>query len=262
MDHKRERMCHPKMTYIKLEEELEYNIGRKEELKIDVRKLEKQIEDIRLVNWNNAKAQMETERELSDIKSKMEILEKENKELKAVNNKTNMEEMQSEIGKLQETINLLMDENTNTVSNLESENRNLRTQIHNLLICEECGIRFNSKLEMDTHIRSKHPFNRPKCNKCSKCFENEVLLSNHISSIHPAKEFKCDICDKSLKSEEDLNSHIKRQHPSKKEVSEVYKKFNELNSKLSKQKLKIYDDILIIKQREQMENSKCKCKGT
>ena len=67
MDKQRNRTGHNNFSYYEIQEELEYNIGRKEDLKAEVRKLEKHNKAIRELNWKNATAQMKTERELGEF---------------------------------------------------------------------------------------------------------------------------------------------------------------------------------------------------
>ena len=88
-------------------------------------------------------------------------------------------------------------------------------------------------------------------------------VAKHLGSL-----CQCDVCDQCFNTKDDLETHIvKRNHNNEKvnelqKKNELQKRLNELNSKVGNQKMKIYDDILLLKQREEKENRKCKCKGS
>ena len=110
-------------------------------------------------------------------KERIKILEKENNEFKTVNNKTNIEDP-----KLQN-------------NNLEAEHQSLKLQIQNVLTCEECEDRFDSKTEMKNHLRSKHPETNYKCDECDKCFEDFPNMKLHIQTNYLKIMFKCTECE-------------------------------------------------------------------
>ena len=77
-----------RMSHRELEDELEYNIWRKEELKRKVDKLETQLKEkgeeteaLRVTNFENAKFQMATLSENDKLEKRIEFLEKENNEM-------------------------------------------------------------------------------------------------------------------------------------------------------------------------------------
>ena len=53
-----------------LEDELEYNIRRKEELKREGRALDKKNNELNITNWNNVKTYTETKQEIVKLKEK------------------------------------------------------------------------------------------------------------------------------------------------------------------------------------------------
>ena len=120
-----------------LEDDLDYNIGRKEDLKAEVRKLEKQNKEIRELNWKNATAQMETERELGELKLRFDLLEKENSELRSVNNEVKLEDIKFENKMLEENILNLKNYNFKRIATLEAEIKRHRSQIQSLLKCDK-----------------------------------------------------------------------------------------------------------------------------
>ena len=74
------------------------------------------------------------------------------------------------------------------------------------------------------------------------------------------KEFKCNVCDEYFSTSGDLKSHVNEHHnKSQKEV--LIKKHNELVSRITNQKIKIYNDIYKVKQKEIKQKSSCNCRG-
>ena len=81
MDYRKERM-----RLIELEDDLEYNISRKEELKKEVMKLKDQYVSIYEVYMKNTKVAMDKNVENAELRTDIEQKEKENVELKLENN--------------------------------------------------------------------------------------------------------------------------------------------------------------------------------
>ena len=97
MDHGRERMC-----LAELEEDLDYNISRKEELKKEVRKLKEQYESLHEVHLQNAKVAMDRNVENAQLKANIEKIRKESSNLTLENNelKDKVKTLDAEISEL------------------------------------------------------------------------------------------------------------------------------------------------------------------
>ena len=80
MDH---RECRKRIGH--LEDELDYNFGRKEELKKEVKKVQEKYDDVYDVYMKNTKAAMDKNIENAELKAVIEQKEKENNELQLKN---------------------------------------------------------------------------------------------------------------------------------------------------------------------------------
>ena len=181
MDHRQERRRHTDHSFDELEDELDYNIKRKEELKREIRNLEDKNKELQNTHWKNVMTQMDIEKENSDLKERIKLLEKENREL---NNRTNIEDSKLRNIKLEETIKLPKDKNFKTVSNLEAENQSLKLQVQNILTCDDCKQRYDSKTEMTNHFRAKHLEKKYKCDECYEYFEDFSNMGLHRQKNH------------------------------------------------------------------------------
>ena len=125
MDHKE---CRKEIGH--LEDELDYNFNRKEELKKEVSKLKDQNEDLCDTNFRNVEVYQKVKAEMYELKSKLEIIEKENEELRI--NVDRLECAKSVISRLQENIKAIEEEQMTTTKNLKDVNENLQAKINNL----------------------------------------------------------------------------------------------------------------------------------
>ena len=82
-------------------------------------------------------------------------------------------------------------------------------------------------------------------------------MKTHILLNHAEEIFKCEVCSKQFNTKGDLKMHITVTHSKASNKSYFLKQCQELVSKLAKQKIKIYDDLLILRHREEKENIKC-----
>lgn len=212
-----------------LEDELDYHFSRKEELKRKVKHLEEDNDLLRKANFKNAQYQLQNE---SELNARIESLEKENDNLKT--NLTSIEDIKSENMSLKQQIESMKEEEEKKKNDLRVANESHLVKMKNLL----------------------------KCDECDDVFKDKAHMTNHILSNHLVREFKCNMCELSFSSEDDVKSHVKKQHSNKKQSNKLHKEYDHLISKLNRQKLKIYDDLLKLKEREEKENKKCNCKGT
>ena len=72
------------MCQSEIEEDLQYNISRKEELKKEVKEIKDYNEELRQTNWSNVKYTMTIKTENNDMKKRIEELANENDELKSL----------------------------------------------------------------------------------------------------------------------------------------------------------------------------------
>ena len=221
MDH---NQCRKKIDH--LEDELDYNFGRKEELKEEVKKLKEDNDLLRKTNFKNAQAQIMKE---SEPKAEIGILEKENDDLKL--RLKELEYSKSEIAKLKETISTLKEENIETVKDLRNINNKLKSRIEGIL----------------------------KCDKCDKCFDDKSPLISHIQTIHSVKKFKCDGCDKSFQTNAELDAHTKAKYQNKTYKEELLTKHDGLVSRIDAQKVNLYNDLYKLKQKETKNKAICRC---
>lgn len=80
-------------------------------------------------------------------------------------------------------------------------------------ICDQCGLLFNSKMKLHTHIR-KHFMQETRqltCKICGKCFKDKNKVIRHEKYHTDDRPFKCNLCEKTYKDLTDLRRH-KRIH--------------------------------------------------
>ena len=282
MDH---RECRKRIG--DLEDDLDYNIGRKEDLKKEVKNLQDKYDDIYEVYMKNTKAAMDLNVENAQLKAVNEKISKENSDLTRENKqlKDKIESLDTETSELQclksenrglketigimksdqkkqeETIDCLKEEKCITVSHFEAEIQSLRSQIQNLLKCEECEQEFHNKTDIKTHIKTKHEVQKYKCDECGECFENFANLKEHIQANHCDPLFKCFKCEEEFHAHDNLKTHISNKHQSKGLVEQTLKKENYLKEQILKQKINLYDSLYQLKQKEEQQRQKCFCKG-
>ena len=112
------------------------------------------------------------------------------------------------------------------------------------LQCTDCGDRFSSMQEMDSHLEEKHEVAYYTCSSCGSSVDTLAALDEHIREGHSkfpgfkthktSKEgnrsetpavFECPFCHYEEDSENNLKKHIESNHP---EVEEEAKEFQEV----------------------------------
>ena len=255
MDQLQKRMGRKTISYEELVDELEYNFRRKEELKKDLEKLDKENDDLRLKNFTNAKVQMATLSENNELKETIDNLRKEIKDLRASN-----EDDQLEICLLRDKNKYLKEENVDNEKKLQTVNQNLLIRIKSILKCDECEKSFKDKASIKAHFLSEH--SEFKCDDCEKKFEEKAALISHIFSEHLKNRFKCEICEIDYSRKVDLNIHVQKEHIDQSRRNLIFKGYDEMASSLRNQKTKLYQDIYRLKQQEIKQKGKCICKGS
>ncbi|KAH0566638.1 hypothetical protein KQX54_002764 [Cotesia glomerata] len=79
--------------------------------------------------------------------------------------------------------------------------------------CEICGLTFDLKSKLRSHML-KHSISRPyKCKTCFKSFKSTVYLNKHMETHRePAEYFSCGLCDFKAKTKPYLKVHFIRKH--------------------------------------------------
>ena len=236
MNQLRKRLGHHNVTYEELEDELEYNFGRKEDLKEEVKNLEEKNKELQRNNWKNVLTHIDIDKENIDLKERIELLEKENSQLKMENRVMVSEDTKSEINNLKDMINNIEKDADVDINDLKTENLNLQLQIKDLL----------------------------KCGDCDLSFDDKTLLKKHILSSHLQKktvDFKCNECDLNLDTRGNLKAHIAKEHTVKRCIQDILRKEESILVQISEQKIKLYDSLYILKQKEERQKLYCSCRG-
>lgn len=79
------------------------------------------------------------------------------------------------------------------------------------VMCDECGIKFDSNFLLSKHMKS-HKSSRHPCKQCGKVFLTQVQMQEHIERVHYEKTIKCTKCDKMFSTEKILKQHDKLHH--------------------------------------------------
>lgn len=80
--------------------------------------------------------------------------------------------------------------------------------------CQDCGLGFNQKSNLELHIRRKHSKEVVvKCDICNKGFFCKAALEDHKNTHTGQRPFKCHLCDKSYMNKAHLALHKRWSHP-------------------------------------------------
>ena len=87
-----------------------------------------------------------------------------------------------------------------------------KTQMENNIICPKCGVGYDSKKNLMSHIIRIH---NETCHFCYKNFETKQHVKSHISEDHfgrGKRKFYCSICNVNQKSQVKLIEHLESEH--------------------------------------------------
>ena len=76
--------------------------------------------------------------------------------------------------------------------------------------CEVCNDKFNTKVDVEEHVKKKHKRKTYNCNKCKNVYTEEIDLDNHMETSHKVE--KCEQCNKDYSSQFELKRHMWRSH--------------------------------------------------
>lgn len=74
-------------------------------------------------------------------------------------------------------------------------------------LCEECGLSFKWKKDLNRHISYKHNKKEHVCDACNKLFTRRDILIRHIGEVHGQKQFVCNTCNAVFTSQRYLQYH-------------------------------------------------------
>ncbi|KAJ9580590.1 hypothetical protein L9F63_024231, partial [Diploptera punctata] len=74
-------------------------------------------------------------------------------------------------------------------------------------LCEDCGLSFKWKKDLNRHITCKHQKEEYICDTCKKSFTRRDVLLRHINEVHGQKQIVCNTCSKVFKSNRYLQDH-------------------------------------------------------
>ena len=278
-----------RMSQRELEDELEYNIWRKEDLKRKVEKLETQLKEkgeeteaLRVTNFENAKFQMATLSENEKLEMRIEVLEKENNEM--ANNAENselkekIESLEKENCDLKVRLKSLSLENMDKIKEIQENNRlkeqNKTLVINNLHSLQEKEKEIN---ELKDHIEVQKRANEElkaknqnmecqlefllKCDLCRKNFVDESELKAHVQTKHILDKLNCEYCCDSFKTKDEWKRHIDKEHFQINIKMKLLKKQTQLLSEIGNQKSKLYDSLNKLKQNDLRKQGTCNCRG-
>ena len=77
------------------------------------------------------------------------------------------------------------------------------------LVCTLCAKTFNSKSELDTHVRMHTGEKKFKCTQCEKTFNQSPHLRTHLDFHAGVRRFTCEECNKSFTQSSHLKTHKK-----------------------------------------------------
>ena len=180
------------------EEEIDYNVSRKEELKRDIEDLEEQLSGARDMYGsymdqckNLANSKREIEARLGEIslekcklaeanRINLEEISKLRNQNKTVieNNIENVKSLKEERKELEKQLKTDKEEYCEQIKRAKEKIMSLKNKISSILKCENCGQVFNDELSLQNHFKMFHILNkqnrredkRVKCSECSKPF--------------------------------------------------------------------------------------------
>ena len=237
-----------RMRLIELEEDLEYNISRKEELKKEVRKLKDQYESTYEVYMKNTKVAMDQNVEIADLKAVIEQKIKENNELHFENNKIkdSLRDMESSNRYYKDVIKSKEEGEDKLLDELKDSNQNLKLQVENLLQCNDFDSIFDDKAKIFKHIKSNH--SERNCSDCnSDNFDDRLGI-------------KCNRSDQKFQLKSDLEKQKMKGHI-RSSREDILRRQTELLKKLTLQKVNIGNSLYKLKQIENKKKVSCSCKG-
>ena len=270
------------------EEEIEYNVRRKEELKDKIERLEEELQGARDMYSNYfdqckslANSREELQSQLQAVQEELVECQEGNYYIQQYNHKLvkarddadeALETVKKDKSKLESSLVTYAKENeklklqnktivANNVKSLQevkSERDSMKAKFDKLVEDHSDEVK---RFKSEVAILSDKISSLYKCDHCGKVFETRIILNNHISSIHTTnkqnrkedKRVKCDNCGKPFYTKDDLQRHKIVKHKVNVCMEMILKQQNDLQMKISQQRIVIYDKILKL-QKQEMEN--------
>ena len=238
----------------KAEDDIEYHISRKNELKDKIDNLEDTVEDVeencRILASKNRDLTEKLESLQRELKASQQSHHQWDNDRRLVHN--TLERTKEEKLEAEQQVLLITNEKDDLQRNLKETKKNhmqkvqclndninvLKNEIHIFLTCEICEEELQSKKELQNHMKAYHKQN-----------------------IREAKRFKCNVCMKPFKTKDDMQRHRISQHKGLHDKEHLLRKEVDLQQLLNQQRMNISNKIIKLNSKEIFQKNECKCKG-
>jgi len=75
-------------------------------------------------------------------------------------------------------------------------------------VCDECGIGFKSKGDLNKHKHTHRTLKSFACNQCGNLYKSEMHLHHHILTYHSGQSFPCPKCNKLFSQKSNMRHHL------------------------------------------------------
>ena len=241
----------------KAEDDIEYHISRKNELKSEIKNLEEKIEDLKENIRNLESRNSDMEKEMFTLRYDLKETEEGNLSIKDFNQQLMRDK--NLVNAALENVRkekLKVEENVLFVS---SENRNLRENLNEVKKSNLSKVKcLNEKISMLEATVS----DILTCDICEETLESSVELQRHIKAYHKqnvreSKTIKCKVCGKPFRTKGDLERHTIQKHPSIKIKEDLLMKEIKLATDIFQQKERIHKDIFKLRQKYLLSRGQC-----
>ncbi|XP_054742635.1 zinc finger protein weckle-like, partial [Anastrepha obliqua] len=91
--------------------------------------------------------------------------------------------------------------------------KHMDTHSSNKHICNECGLKLNSRVTLNLHMLVHSDVMPHKCDYCGRAFKRAKTLKNHLILHSGLKPYSCDFCDKTFANGANCRTHKRKTHP-------------------------------------------------
>ena len=93
-----------------------------------------------------------------------------------------------------------------------------------------------------------------KCVQYDEVFPDRSMLKPHVLINHDERHSTCGNCDKTSEVKQPIKEHVIRDN--------LQKRLHELSNRITNQKIKLYEDLFVLKKRDMVKKGNCNCKGS